>query len=1084
MKTKFSSILTLLLAFVVQITFAQERSITGTVTDADGLPLPGVNVLIKGTTTGTQTDFDGNYDINAQQGDVLVFSFVGLKQTEYAVSNVNQIDVVMEQDSAQLDEVVVTALGISREKKQLGYATQSVGGEAVSDVPQQNFVNSLSGKVSGLSIKSSGTMGGSTNVVIRGSSSLTGNNQALFVVDGTPISNNTPNTSTQARGGGGYDYGNAASDINPNDIASINVLKGAAATALYGARAANGVVIIETKKGSKKKGIGVSVQSSITVSNADMETLPEYQKQYGAGYGPYYQSEDGYFNLYDVDGDGNLDETTPFTEDASYGAAFDPNRSVYQWNSIYPDLDTYQQASPWVAGANDPNTIWQTGYTSVNSVALDGGTEKGSFRISGTNLNQQGSLPNSEIKRNTLKFSGTHDFTDKLGAQANITYTKTDGKGRYGTGYSSLNIMQQFRQWFQTNVDFAEQRRAYEATGQNITWNPNGPDNLSPIYSDNPYWTFFENYQTDTRNRYFGNVNLTYELNDVFSILGRFTFDTYDELQEERINVGSADIAKYSRYNNRASEYNYDLILNFNKDISDDVNLDGNVGFNLRRNHQNSIFASTNGGLNAPGFYALSNSASPLNPPTEYDMTRMLDGVYARAGVGLFNTYFIEGTIRRDRSSTLPVANNTFYYPSISASVLLSNIVDAEWLSFAKLRGNYAEVGNDTNPYNVFNTYTIAAGFDGNGVASNNLRLNNPDLKPERLKSYEVGVEANFFDRRVGFDVSYYNSKTEDQITPVPVSNATGFTQKLLNAGTIENKGIEVALNLNPIRTEDFNWNINVNWAKNENTVLELTEGINNLQLASLQGGITINAAPGQPYGAIRGSDFVYDDQGNKLINSGGYHVKTPNSNYIIGDFQPDWIGGVQNTFTYKNLSLGFLIDVQKGGDVFSLDTWYGYATGIYANSVGTNDLGNPVRNTLANGGGVILDGVQGDVTFEPNGDYTVTNTTPNETRADASTYANPYGYARAPSAAHVYDAGYVKLREATLTYNFGERMLDALPFTRASVSLIGRNLWIIDKSTPYSDPEAGLSAGNIQGYQSGAYPTMREIGASLKFNF
>jgi len=1085
MKANFSSILTLLLAFVVQMTFAQERSIAGTVTDSDGLPLPGVNVLIKGTSTGTQTDFDGNYSIAASQGDVLVYSFVGLKQVEYTVSNNDEIDVIMEADSAQLDEVVVTALGIKRDKKSLGYATQEVGGEAVSDVPQQNFVNSLSGKVAGLNIKSSGTLGGSTNVIIRGSSSLTGNNQALFVIDGTPVSNLNTNTQNQTNGRGGYDYGNAASDINPNDIASINILKGAAATALYGARAANGAVIIETKKGSKRKGIGVSISSSLTVTNADSETLPEYQKSYGAGYGPYYDSEDGYFNLFDVNGDGTDDLTTPFTEDASFGAAFDPNRLVYQWNSIYPSYtEGYQQATPWTAGANDPNTIWQTGYTSINSVALDGGTDKSSFRISGTHLNQKGNLPNSEIKRNSLKFSGSHDFTDKFSAQTNITYTKTDGKGRYGTGYSSLNIMQQFRQWFQTNVDFKEQRRAYEATGENITWNPNGPTNLSPIYSDNPYWTFNENYQTDTRNRYFGNVNLTYELSDVFSVLGRFSFDTYDELQEERINVGSADVARYSRYNNRASEYNYDLILNFNKDLGDDINLDGNFGFNLRRNERNSIRATTNGGLNAPGFYALSNSSAPLNPPNEYESTRMLDGVYARAGVGLFNTYFIEGTIRRDRSSTLPKENNTFYYPSVSTSVILSNLVDGDWLSFAKLRANYAEVGNDTDPYNVFNTYGIAAPFDGAGVATNFSSLNNEDLKPERTNSYEVGIEANFFDRRFGFDVSYYNSETEDQITPVPVSTATGFTSQLLNAGTIENKGIEVSLNINPIRTEDFNWNINVNWAKNESEVLELIDGIDNLELASPQGGISINAAPGQPYGAIRGTDFVYDNQGNKLINANGTYVKTNNSNYIIGDIQPDWIGGVQNTFSYKNISLGFLIDVQEGGSIFSLDQWYGSATGIYANSVFTNDLGNPVRNTLENGGGVILDGVQGDVTFNPDGTYEVTNTTPNDVRADYSTSNNPFGYARAPNAQHVYDASYIKLREATLTYNFGERMLETLPFTRASISLIGRNLWIIDKDIPYSDPEAGLSSGNVQGYQSGAYPTMREIGASVKLNF
>jgi TonB-linked SusC/RagA family outer membrane protein len=1068
----------------VQITFAQERTITGTVIDEDGLPLPGVTVLIQGTNTGTQTDFDGNYSIPATVGDILVYSFVGMETAEYTVANNDTIDVTLTTDSAQLDEVVVTALGIQREKKSLGYATQSVDGSEVSDVPTQNFVNSLSGKVAGLNVSSSGTLGGSSNVVIRGSSSLTGNNQALFIIDGTPISNANSNREGQNAGRGGYDYGNAASDINPNDIASINVLKGAAATALYGARAANGAIIIETKKGSNRKGIGVSVNSTLMTTHVDDETLPNYQDQYGAGYGRYYGPDgDEYFNEFDIEGFDPSIPFTPFTEDASFGARFD-GRPVYQWNSIYPQLDTYQQATPWEAGEHTPNDIWETGYTMINSVALSGGNETSSFRLSATNLNQQGNLPNSRIKRNTIKFSGTHDFTDKFTAQTNVTFTKTDGKGRYGTGYSSLNIMQSFRQWNQANVDLYEQRDAYFATGENITWNPNSPNNLAPIYFDNPYWTLYENYQTDTRNRYFGNINLNYELNDVFSVLGRFSFDTYDELQEERRNVGSTGVSGYSRFNNRGAEYNYDLILNFNKDITEDLNLDGNLGANLRRNERNSILASTNGGLNAPGFYALTNSASPLNPPQEYEMVRMLDGVYARAGVGYLDTYYLEGTIRRDRSSTLPAANNTFWYPSLSTSVLLSNVIDANWLSFAKLRANYAEVGNDTEPYRVFNTYTISAPFAGAGIASNNSSLANPNLDPERMKSYEFGLEANFFDRRIAFDVSYYNSQTENQITPVPVSTATGFTSKLLNAGTIENKGVEVSLTLNPIRTEDFNWNINVNWARNRSEVLELTDGIDNLQLASVQGGISINAAPGEPYGAIRGTDYVYDDNGSRVINSGGYYATTPNSNYIIGNIQPDWTGGVSNTFEYKNLALSFLIDVQKGGDIFSLDTWYGFATGIYDQSVGTNELGNPIRNTIENGGGVILDGVQGDVSYESNGDYQVTNTSENTTRARTDYFGNPFGYGRDANEGHVYDASFVKLREASLTYNFGSQIIDATPFTNASISIIGRNLWIIHKNIPYSDPEAGLSSGNAQGYQSGAYPAVREIGASLRFNF
>jgi len=1090
MKTKFSRFLTLILAFVVQITFAQQQSVTGTVTDEDGLPLPGVNIIIKGTSTGVQSDFDGNYAIQANQGDVLVFSFIGLKRAEHTVGTAPVIDVTLEADAAQLSEVVVTALGIKREKKSLGYATQEVDGAAVSDVPTTNFMNSLSGKVAGVSIKASGTMGGSANVVIRGSASLTGNNQALFVVDGTPISNANTNTSDQKTGRGGFDFGNAASDIDPNNIASINVLKGAAATALYGSRASNGVVIITTKRGSKGKGIGVSISSTFMTSDADMETLPKYQDQYGAGYGAYYQSDDGYFNLFDVNGDGTLDKTTPFTEDASFGGKFDPNRLVYQWNSIYPQLDTYQQATPWVAGKHNPNDLWQTGYTAINAVALDGGSETGSFRLSANNTMQKGNLPNSEIKRNSLSFSGSQDLTEKLTASANVTFTKTDGKGRYGTGYSSGNPMQQNRQWSQTNVDLFQQRDAYFATGENITWNPNGPDNLSPIYSDNIYFSRYENFETDTRNRYFGNMSLDYELNSIFSIAGRFSFDTYDELQEERVNVGSSDIAKYSRFNNRVAEYNYDLILSFNKDITDDLNLDGNLGANLRRNSRNSLYMTTNGGLNKPGFYALSNSAGPIvttsfpDPDTEYDATSMIDGVYLRAGLGYLSTYYLEGTVRRDRSSTLPIANNTFWYPSISTSVILSNLIDASWLNFTKLRANYAEVGSDTNPYNVFNTYAVTAPFGASGVASNNSQLNNRELKPERSKSYEFGIESDFFNKRVGFDVSYYKTKTEDQITPVPVSTATGFATKYLNAGVVENKGFEVLLRLNPIRSTDFNWNLTVNWAQNESQVLELLEGIDNLELASLQGGISINAAPGQPYGSIRGTDYIYDASGNRTVKSNGYYATTSTSNNIIGNIQPDWTGGIQNTIQYKNLSLAFLIDVQEGGDIFSLDTWYGFATGLYDQSVGLNDLGNPKRNTISNGGGVVLPGVTGTVNYADDGTYTVTGTAPNTMRARTDYYGNPYGYARDANKGHVYDASFVKLREASLTYDFGDKMISSLPINSASLSLVGRNLWIIHKNLPYSDPEAGLSSGNVQGYQSGAYPSVREIGASVKINF
>jgi TonB-dependent SusC/RagA subfamily outer membrane receptor len=458
----------------------------------------------------------------------------------------------------EIEGVVVTALGIKREKKSLGYATQGVSGEDISDKPLANFANALQGEVAGLNVQSYGTMGGSANMVIRGYSSISGNNQALVVVDGVPILNANTNTSGQKTGRGGYDYGNAAMDINPDDIESVNVLKGAAATALYGSRAGQGAIIITTKKGKNKKGIGISFNSSVTFGNADKSTLPVYQNKYGAGYGPYYKDfgsdTDLYFNNIDINGDGILDQAVPFTEDASYGAAFDPNLLVYQWNSIYPQLPTYGQKMPWVAGKHTPNDIFQTAFTTQNSISFGQNFDGSDFRVGFTNLMQTGILPNSELKRNSFTFNGTHSFTDKFKMGTGMTFTRTNGKGRYGTGYDGANVMQAFRQWWQTNVDIYQQRDAYFSTKQNITWNPNSYTNLKPIYTDNPYWILYENYQTDQRDRYFGNIFADYKINDWFSLTARFSRDAYTEKREERIAIGSANVSSYSLFNNTASE--------------------------------------------------------------------------------------------------------------------------------------------------------------------------------------------------------------------------------------------------------------------------------------------------------------------------------------------------------------------------------------------------------------------------------------------------------------------------------------------------------------------------------------------------
>jgi len=1068
MKTKIKSFLTLLLVLLVQVTFAQERNVSGTISDDMG-PISDISVKIKGTEKGTVTDFDGKYTIKANKGDVIEFSHISYATISKIVGDSNTINVLMSTSGTTLDAVVVTALGVSRDKKSLGYSTQQVGGDEVSTVKDANFINSLSGKIAGVQIKSSGTMGGSTNVVMRGSSSLTTNNQALFVVDGILINNSNTNSNGQQTGRGGYDYGNAASDINPDDIESINILKGGAASALYGSKAANGVIIITTKKGKSGSGIGITVNSSFNFGTIDKSTYAEYQKSYGAGYGAYYGST-GYFNDEDIDGDGNLDLVVPTTEDASFGAAFDPNLMVYQWDSFYPELDNYKKATPWTAAKNDPLSFFDTAVTTINNVSFSGANEAINYRLGYTNFDQSGVLPNSSIKKNIIDFNASLKLTKKLSVSSKITYNNTKGLGRYGTGYDSRNPNQSFKQWYEVNVDIQDQKDAYFKTRKNISWNANGPNDLTPIYFDNPYWTRYENYQNDNRNRIIGNLLLNYEINDWLSFNTRATIDSYSEIQEERIAVGSVDTSKYTKRLNNFNNNSYDFFLNFDKSVNDKFNVRGLIGTTIERNQLDRTSASTTGGLVVAGLYSLSNSKELSAAPFEYVADWGRNSFFANASLGYDSTYFIDGTYRYEKASTLPHDNDTFGYYSLSGSLIFSKLMDLEMLNFGKIRAGFAQTGNAAQPLSVYDVYSSTGNLNGNPLYSLPGTKNNANLRDEYTKEFEAGLELKMLKNRLGIDFSIYDKQSYDNIMSVSVSTATGFNSQWVNAGEISNKGYELSLNAKPIVMKNFAWSMNVNWSKNKNEVVKLYKDVKELQLASVQGGVSINATLGEPYGTIKGYDYKYDANGNKIINASGYYEKS-DKKVIIGNVNPDWIGGISNSFKYKNLNFSFLIDVKKGGDVFSLDTWYGYATGIYANTVYTNDLGNPVRNTLADGGGVILDGVLADGT-------------PNTTRVRADYYANPWGYKHATNKAHTYDASFVKLREMSLSYNFSSKVTKQLRMSNMSLTATGKNLWIIHKNTPYSDPEAGLSSGNIQGYQSGAYPSVKEFGLNLKLQF
>ena len=1080
---------------------AYAQNVTGSVTDAaTGEPLPSVSVKEKGTSNAAITNFDGNYTIKAGKGAVLVFSSMGYASQEVSVTG-NTMNVALAISSSKLDEVVVTALGISRDKKSVGYAIQEVGGAEVNKVKDANFMSSLSGKVAGVNIRQSGTMGGSANVVIRGYKSLTGNNQALFVVDGIPISNQITNTGNQQTGRGGYDYGNAAMDINPEDIDKVSVLKGAAATALYGARAANGVILITTKKGTKRNGLGVSVTSGYTVGSVNPDTYVRYQNRYGEGYGQYYGPDtiagyptNGYMVAYDVDGDGIDDPCTPTTEDASFGLAFDPNFMVYTWESLYPELSTYGQKSAHVAGANNPLYFFEQSANINNSVAIDGGNDNGSFRLSATQFSTNGIVPGSSLKRNNFSFTGSLKASDKLTVSTTAQFIQQAGRGRYGTGYDSRNPNQSFRQWFNVGVDMAKQKEAYELTGKNITWNPfgygYGDDATKPIYFDNPYFSVLENYQTDQRNRLIGNMMATYKINDWLDFMGRASIDTYSELQEERAAVGSVEIPGYIRRNRNVTETNIDMILSANKVFgsNDEFSFNGRLGSNIRRNSVEAISASTNGGLVVPGVYALSNSVNTPNAPGETAYQIGVNGLFAAASLGYKNFLYVDLTGRQDVSSTLPAANNTFFYPSATMSLVFSELIDVDAISFGKVRLNYAEVGADAPAQALADAYNMGTAFGSTSLASAPSTSNNAGLLPESTVSTEAGLEMMFFNNRVGFDVSVYDQTSFNQIMPAKVSSTSGTIYKYVNAGEINNKGIELSLSATPIQAGDFEWNTNLNWTKNTNMVVSLFEGAENLQLASVQGGVTIEARPGQAYGVIYGTTHVRDADGRPVVYDmpaqyGGVRYLVGDKD-VIGNINPDWYAGWNNSFRFKNWTASVLLDMQMGGNFFSLDTYYGYATGIYDFSAGDNDLGNPVRDLAIDGGGYKINNVAYWDGSTVDGDGNPSGFVVGDYYADMHYYGNALGYARNAREYHVWDASFIKLREVALNYSVPSSYLGSTGIKGLDVALTGRNLAILWKNNPYSDPEAGLSAGNVQGYQSGAYPSVREVGVNVKLKF
>ncbi|RXG22693.1 SusC/RagA family TonB-linked outer membrane protein [Leeuwenhoekiella aequorea] len=1067
MKTKFSGLLTLLLVLVVQISFAQTKEVTGTVTDGSGVPLPGVNIVIQGTTTGTQTDFDGNYTIGTEQGATLVFSYIGFGEVQKVVGSSATINVTLQAGEA-LEEVVVTALGITREKKSLGYATQEVSSEELTETRNSNALNALSGKVAGVQISNaSGNLGGSSRIVIRGIGSITQENRPLIVVDGIPLDNSNYNSSSTQTGGGGRDFGDTGFDINPDDIASMNVLKGGAAAALYGSRASNGVIQITTKSGKKGKG-EVTVNSGITFEEVNI--LPQTQKLYGGGSGNFTIGEQGGFNQGTING--VTYDVVDYGTDESWGPRY-RGQQVLHWDAFDPEFPgDYLQTRPWLAPENDGSTLFKTGYSYNNGVAFSQGGENSNMRLSINNTQTEGILPNTNLKKTSINFNGSSQIGDKLKVDASVNFTVTDGFNRPASGYTGAGVIQQLYQFGQTSLDY-ERLKAYQTPdGRQRTWNRTAFDDATPRYTDNPYWILNENTASDKRTRWYGSVGATYNFTDDFYAVAKVYGDTYDFRVNERTAVGSQAQAYYSEIDRDFQEINYEARLHYDKKVFDDkLSINTFFGGNRRVNEYHSLSSNTNGGLVVPGFYNLSNSADNVSVG-EFDSQRQINSLFGSVSLGYDNFAYLTVTGRNDFSSTLPGDNNSYFYPSLSGSFIASKFIQADWLSFLKLRAGYAEVGSDTDPYALINVYSGSNPFLGSVPFTLGSSNKNAFLLPEEKRTYEFGIEASFFNSRLGFDVTYYNETTKDLITPVQVDPATGFTSTVLNAGELENKGIEVLFNATPIMTDDFTWDLTFNFSKNENTLLSLPQGLETLQLASFPfNGVSLNAVVGERYGQIRGTNYVYDDAGNKVVNSDGSYAETQDVENL-GSILPDYNAGLRNTFTYKGISLGVLIDRQKGGKYRSLTNIWGNYSGILEQTAANN-----IREE-----GIVLPGVTGDIAYNDDGSYTVSNTATNTQVISAQQYGTDFYFGNDNQ--NVFDASYWKVREITLGYSLPKDWLGNA-FSDVRLTAFGRNLFVWGLDNDNFDPEVATSgSGNIQGSEGGSLPSTRSYGLNVQLKF
>lgn len=1054
-----------LMVFCTQQLLAQAKTVTGTVKDKEtGEALAGAAVVLESTSKGVFTDLDGKYSLAVNSdADVIVFNLIGYTPIKITVGNQTVIDVALE-TNVQLDEVVITALGIPRDKKALGYATQIVNGSEVSTAKEANLVNAMQGKVAGVQITGSSNLGGSSRILIRGAKSISGNNQPLFVVDGVPIDNGNYTTTDQARGALGYDYGNAAQDINPADIEDIQVLRGPAA-AVYGSRGANGVILITTKKGKQNKGKGkmpIGVSLNQTWGFDKVFVLPDYQNLYGGGPSAEFDSSGVFEGLVHPN----------FSYDGSWGPALN-GQQVLQWyaydQKYHPEL--YGKTTPWEAHPDNVKDFFRTGQTSTTNISLDGANDVANFRLSLSNFNQKGVFENSRLNRNTVSFNGNQKLGEKFTAGITMNYVRSAAKGRPQTGYS--NIASNFTQWWQRQLDIEDMREYRNPDGTQRSWNRQSETNSDPLYWDNPFWTLYQNYETDQRDRVFGNVNGTYKINNNLSLRGTVMSDYYVDFRQERIAKGSVSSSMYSEDRIRYNENNYELLLNYSKNIGEDHSFNAFAGSNRRDLIVDRLFQQTQGGLNIANFYSLENAVSGVTVDPNKSLKRV-NSLFGGINYGYKNFLYVDVTGRNDWSSTLPDGNNSYFYPSVSTSLIYSELMKWEPMSYGKLRFGISQVGNDTDPYRLATLPSPGQSVGTDPLYYAPSTVNNPNLRPEKVSTWEVGTEMAFFVDRIKFDFTYYQTRTTDMIFNVQQSASTGYNFRVTNAGEMVNKGIEMALNTIIVRRDNgFEFGMGAVFSRNRNEVVELYKDENGNEVTSVRlvnapFAVSLQAIPGQPYGTIVGTDYATYN-GQRLVD-GGFYVPT-STVQPLGSVLADFTGGINLHASYKGFYAYALFDFQKGGSLYSLtNTW-----GKYSGTLAETAEGNIREN------GIIVDGV--NLTgYDDNGNPVSDGSANTTSVAAVDHFFANQGYVIA--AADVYDASFIKFREMRLMYEFPKKMFEKTPIQGMTFGITGRNLAILKKNVPHIDPESAVSSGNIQGLEGGQLPSTRNISFTLGVKF